>query len=102
MATKPRDRNRLGAACRIDCAAAASLAGSTQRFQALAQHFAALAERRSRDLLEHTAVAGLGGGRGISRTTEDVTFGCGTKAAGEMSNRILVSARQFASTPSRP
>ena len=37
-----------------------------------------------------------------NRTTDEVTFGGGTKAAREISNRILVSARQLASTASRP
>ena len=73
-----------------------------QGFQALAKHFAALPERGGGHLFQCTAVAGLRGVRGTNRTTEEVTLGCGTKAAGEISNRILVSARQFASTPSRP
>ena len=38
---------------------------------------------------------GSGAARGTSRTTDEVTLGGGTKAAGETSNRILVSARQF-------
>ena len=45
---------------------------------------------------------GSGSVRGIRRTTEEVTFGGGTKAAGATSNRIFASQRQPASTASRP
>src|SRR5690348_1052128 len=45
---------------------------------------------------------GSGTGRGVSRTTEDVTLGGGTKAEGATSNRILASVRQPASTDKRP
>ena len=40
--------------------------------------------------------------RGTRRTTDEVTLGGGTKAAGAMSNRIFASVRQPASTESRP
>ena len=40
--------------------------------------------------------------RGVSRTTDEVTLGGGVKARGDTSNRISASARQPASTPSRP
>ena len=40
--------------------------------------------------------------RGRNSTTLEVIFGGGVKAEGGTSNRILVSQRQFASTPRRP
>ena len=45
---------------------------------------------------------GRGFARGMSCTTDEVTFGGGTKAEGAMSNRIFASVRQPASTESRP
>jgi hypothetical protein len=51
-----------------------------------------------------SALRSQGGGfaRGISCTSEEVTFGGGTKADGAMSNRIFACVRQPASTESRP
>src|SRR5712671_1372224 len=45
---------------------------------------------------------GAGADRGTRRTTAEVTLGGGTKAEAETSNRIFTSARQPASTESRP
>ena len=45
---------------------------------------------------------GNGSGRGMRRTTDDVTLGAGTKALGATSNMILASVRQPANTASRP
>ena len=96
---KARDRDGFGAAGEIDPGGGGEPRRiDGERFEALPQHLAALAERGGRDLLERPAVAGFRRLRGTSRTTDEVTLGCGTNAAGEMSNRILVSARQFAST----
>ena len=45
---------------------------------------------------------GSGAARGTKRTSEDVTLGGGTKAAGFTSNRIRASQRHCARTESRP
>src|SRR6266700_7288595 len=59
---KAAHRDCLRASRRIDmrCSRQPCRIGR-QRFEALTQHFPALAERRCRDLLEGTALAGLGG-----------------------------------------
>ena len=60
MATKPRHRNRLGAPRHIDPGGGSQPGRlDRQRFQALPQHFAALAERCGRHLFQHPAVAWL-------------------------------------------
>ena len=62
-------------------AASSKAAGiDTERLQALPQHLAALAEGGLGHALQGCAIAGERLGRGVSRTTEDVTFGGGTKA----------------------
>ena len=61
MATKPRDRNGLGAPRQIDLRRRGQPGRvDRQRFEALPQHLPPLAERRRRDLLQRPAIARLG------------------------------------------
>ena len=63
---------------------ASSGSGSTpERFQALAQHLAALPERGGGHALQQASIAGQPRQRrGTNSTTDDVTFGGGTKLDG--------------------
>ncbi len=103
IATKPDTGTVSARRVTSTSAAAASRSGSTPRDFRLCRSIlrrwlkAAAATCSSRRRSQAS-----GSARGTRRTTDDVTFGGGVKAAGEMSNRILVSARQFDSTPSRP
>ena len=98
------DRNLLGARGRVDAGGREQRQRiGAERFQALAQHLAALAEGGLGDALERAAVAGERLRRaGRARTSDEVTFGGGTKAVAAMSNRMRASLRQPASTDSRP
>ena len=73
-----------------------------ERLKALAQHLAALAEGRLGHALQRLGAARQRRARGTSSTSDEVTFGGGTKADGAMSNRMRASLRQPASTDSRP
>ena len=101
---KTFDRNILRARRRVDSGVFEQRNGiEPERLQARAQHLAALAEGRGGDALERARGRRAGvRARGASCTSDDVTFGGGTKAEGAMSNRIFASARQPASTESRP
>ena len=87
---KSLDRNLLGARGGVDARGGEQRRRiGAERSQALAQHLAALAEGRRGDALERDAVARQRRGARDSRTTDDVTFGGGTKADGATSNRML-------------
>ena len=75
-----------------------------QRLQALAQHLAALAEGGGRHASPDRPdrAGATGSASGSRRTTLEVTFGGGTKALRETSNRIFGVVRHCGSTDSRP
>ena len=103
MATKPETGIVSARRVASTPAAAASRAGSTDSDLRLCRSiFRRWPKAAAATCSSARRSHGSGALRGTSRTTEEVTLGCGTKAAGEMSNRILVSARQLASTASRP
>ena len=78
------------------CAAAASRAGSMASDLRLCRSiFRRWPKAAAATCSSARRSHGSGFARGTRRTTEEVTLGCGTNAAGEISNRILVSARQF-------
>ena len=99
-----RDRNVLGALGRCDAGRGEQrLRVIAERFQTLAQHLAALAEGGLGHALQCIGDSqASGSARGTSSTTDEVTFGGGTKALAAMSNRMRASQRQPASTESRP
>ena len=97
------DAQRLGAPRRRRCRPSPAAAVAAERFQALAQHLAALAEGGLGDAAERADVGRRAApARGTRWTTEEVTFGGGVKACGGTSKAIRASVRQPASTPSRP
>ena len=74
-----------------------------ERAQALAEHFASLAECGLGYVLEQLCGRkAAGAGRGTRRSTEDVTFGGGTNADGLTSKRMRASQRHCVSTDNRP
>jgi guanylate kinase len=95
------DRKRFRAARAVD-AGSVQQRLAAERLQALAQHFAPLAEGMLRDQRKPFSVRGIGSARGSRWTTEEVTFGGGQNACGGTSNWIFAFVRHPASTPSLP
>ena len=75
----------------MPAAASSAAAIAAQRFQALAQHLAALAEGGGGDALQQRPIgrSPSGAARGASCTTVEVTLGGGAKACGGTSNSEL-------------